>query len=56
MGWFRRVLACSATQPVPIGFGVFQPATFNKNTKTAVYSSRMGRVARADCLGGSGIN
>jgi hypothetical protein len=47
-GRFGRVSARSATRPVPIGFGDFQPAV-NSNFNIPVgYLGRMGRVGRAD--------
>jgi hypothetical protein len=45
-GRFWRVSACSATRPVPIGFGQFQPAVNSKNSKFVGYSGRTDRVAR----------
>jgi hypothetical protein len=47
-GWFGRVSARSATRPVAIRFGQFQPAMNNKNSKPVGYSDRMDQV----CAGG----
>ena len=43
-GRFGRILACSATRPMPIGFGVFQPTRLSENAKTAGYLGRTGQV------------
>jgi hypothetical protein len=59
MGWFGRVSAHSATRPVPIGFGQFQPAMNSKNGKPVGYSGRTdwvcaGRLVRL--VGRVGLN
>ena len=48
MGRFGRVLARSATRPVPIGFGIFQPVAVREMWKTGGYSSDLGRVGQAN--------
>ena len=46
-GWFGPVSACSATRPVPIGFGQFQPAVNSKFSIPVRYSGRTGQGFQA---------
>jgi hypothetical protein len=55
-GRFRQVSAHSATQPMLIGFGQFQPTMNSKKGKSVGYSGRTDRVCAGGLVGWVGLN